>query len=632
MYNHRGEHHSVKFNLGDLNIITGSNGTGKTALIKITEYCLGSKSCRIPEGVTRDNIDWVGLKLQLKIGQAFVARKIPVGDKKSSEEIFYKVQPEIETPLHSELKKMDNLNGLKALLTQLCGIKDNIQESSTGRKITATIRQALFYNFQEEDEIATGSTLFHKQKSFAANDMVLTLPYFLGVYDENIIKKIKELQSKKKQLKFLIRKQSEFEAVKGSDLSLAKNLILEAQNIGLFNIDCFPQTWKECIKILKEIQDAPLEYAESFTGTNEVFDNLIEENEYLRNELIHIKREIKSLEDLKIYQTNFSDESKSQLSKMKSIELFDEVNDNLIYCPICESKISDKKLPSLKELEKSSEQLKSQIRALEEYSPQMQKVLEDLKTKKRSIEIKLKENKISRKKIQESNLLLKQIKENSEKQLYLRGKIDLYINSVFGLDEDTDFKSEIEGINNEISQLKEETDPENYDKRMKKILEKINKNMTEWSNFLELQHPGCELSFDPKKLTLMVHLEKGPSEMVNIGSGATHLGHHILVHLALHKLFIENNRPVPRFLFIDQPSQNNFLPENASKERIERERKTVLDVYKLLFKFINETKPDFQIIVTDHADFSDKFFQDHLIDVWEPQKGLVPKKWIEKDN
>lgn len=632
LYNHEGDFHSIEFRIGDLNIITGASGTGKTALIRITEYCLGSKDCRIPEGPPVDDVDWVGLKLQLKNGQAFIARKIPIEGNKTSEDIFYKVQPEVEIPSHSELEKICNLEVLKALLTQLCGIDDNIEKSSTGKKITAQIRHALFYNFQEQTELTTNDFLFHKQNSPAVHDMKLTLPYFLGAYGDDLMKKINELKAKNKKLTLLRRKQSEFEAVKGSDISLAKNLLLEAQNIGISTFEIIPNTWEDCIKLLQEIRDLPLEYSESFVDTNDSFDRLMNEYNALIVELSSIRREIKSIEDLKTYQSGFSNETKSQLLKIKSIELFDDEENSSIQCPICSSEITNKEIPTLMDLKNSSKQLESRIRSVEENSPQMQKVLEDLKIKRQELELKTKENRSFRRKIQDSNIRLKKIKENSEKKIYLRGQIDLYLDSISYLAEDVDLQSEIDKITNRISDLKEETHPEKYNERMKKILDEINENMNGWANSLELQHKGRPLFFDPKKLTILVDLEKGLRDMVKIGSGATHRGYHILAHLAIHKLFVDHNRPVPRFLFIDEPSQSNFLSENATEEEKKRESKAVLDIYKLLFRFIKDMEPDFQIIVTDHADFSDEFFKDSLIDTWGPNNALVPYKWIKKDN
>jgi len=58
---------------GQLNIITGASKTGKTALIEIVDYCMGSSECRIPEGVIRRAVEWVGVRLSVRDGHVFVA-------------------------------------------------------------------------------------------------------------------------------------------------------------------------------------------------------------------------------------------------------------------------------------------------------------------------------------------------------------------------------------------------------------------------------------------------------------------------------------------------------------------------------------------------------------------------------
>ena len=56
------EHQRVlSFELGKVNIITGESKSGKTALINIVDYCLGSRECKIADGV----IMFIGLLLLL---------------------------------------------------------------------------------------------------------------------------------------------------------------------------------------------------------------------------------------------------------------------------------------------------------------------------------------------------------------------------------------------------------------------------------------------------------------------------------------------------------------------------------------------------------------------------------------
>jgi len=46
-----------------------------------------------------------------------------------------------------------------------------------------------------------------------------------------------------------------------------------------------------------------------------------------------------------------------------------------------------------------------------------------------------------------------------------------------------------------------------------------------------------------------------------MGSAANWIGYHLIAHLGLHKHFVERDRPVPRFLILDQPTQAYFPPD-----------------------------------------------------------------------
>ena len=69
-----GRQRLVPFGPG-LNIITGASGTGKSALIKAVDYCLGSSECELPAHIRRHSIA-VGVKWVAgddeKIGRAHV--------------------------------------------------------------------------------------------------------------------------------------------------------------------------------------------------------------------------------------------------------------------------------------------------------------------------------------------------------------------------------------------------------------------------------------------------------------------------------------------------------------------------------------------------------------------------------
>src|SRR5688500_12245310 len=69
--------HPVEFWLGKLNVITGASETGKSALIEIIDYCLGSDRHGVYRSDELDSVGWYGLMLRIDGRPVFVARRAP---------------------------------------------------------------------------------------------------------------------------------------------------------------------------------------------------------------------------------------------------------------------------------------------------------------------------------------------------------------------------------------------------------------------------------------------------------------------------------------------------------------------------------------------------------------------------
>ena len=62
---------------GRLNIISGVSRTGKSAIIPIIDYCLGSDRCTIPTGIIRQKTAWFGVVVRTSEGEKLFARREP---------------------------------------------------------------------------------------------------------------------------------------------------------------------------------------------------------------------------------------------------------------------------------------------------------------------------------------------------------------------------------------------------------------------------------------------------------------------------------------------------------------------------------------------------------------------------
>ena len=65
------------------NVITGGSKTGKSAVIPIVDYCLGSDRCAVPVSTIRDSCSWFGVVVDTDEGQKLLARREP-GEQQST--------------------------------------------------------------------------------------------------------------------------------------------------------------------------------------------------------------------------------------------------------------------------------------------------------------------------------------------------------------------------------------------------------------------------------------------------------------------------------------------------------------------------------------------------------------------
>ena len=78
----------VWFQTGTVNVITGESRTGKSAVIPIIDYCLGSSKCAIPIDVIRRSASWYGVTVVTeKDEHILVARRSPQDNGKTSTEM-----------------------------------------------------------------------------------------------------------------------------------------------------------------------------------------------------------------------------------------------------------------------------------------------------------------------------------------------------------------------------------------------------------------------------------------------------------------------------------------------------------------------------------------------------------------
>lgn len=189
LYNHTGERRDLLLKPGCLNIITGSSGTGKSALSTILDYCFGARDHEVAAGPIRDTVSWYGVLLKVGEGQLFIARRNPYPEGATTGEAFVLEGDEVVLPESAPTAANASIDSVKRLLEDKLGIAPNLHtppEGQTRPPLIATVRHALTFCIQKQTEIVSDRYLFHgSENNFYAQAIKGTPPYFLGVIRED---------------------------------------------------------------------------------------------------------------------------------------------------------------------------------------------------------------------------------------------------------------------------------------------------------------------------------------------------------------------------------------------------------------------------------------------------------------
>lgn len=55
-------------------------------------------------------------------------------------------------------------------------------------------------------------------------------------------------------------------------------------------------------------------------------------------------------------------------------------------------------------------------------------------------------------------------------------------------------------------------------------------------------------------------------------------------------------------------------------------------MFQLIFRVVGELSPGFQVLVTEHADIDEAWFQGAVIERWRGGLKLIPEDWYEGED
>jgi len=636
LYSQHGESRVLSFRPNEMNIITGDSKTGKSALISIVDYCLGSSSCNVPEGVIRRSVKWYGVRLSDGSSQHFVGRRSPESGGTTTSDAYYIVGKQISIPPANDISVTTNIDSVVERLTSVVGIGLNLHEPPEGQTrdpLAANLRHALAFVFQPQIEISQPRFLFHNQSNnWIAQSMKDTLPYFLGAVDKDFVSKKKRLNDLRRRLREQERLLTRIQTMAGEGLSGAAPLLAEARDMGLLPPDATPTSPEDTVALLRSAlavspEDQLNRYEESIDQAE--LDRLSNERTILRDRHSRQQNELNAMRSLLDDESGFSTEAKEQVSRLSSIGVFRAAEDGC--CPLCEQPTPEH-VPSVRQVRGELQRAAEQLGAVARSTPGLEALIVEQESDVAETRGLLRENRAAREALRRSDDRLVGLRDEAARRAHVLGRISLFSESLPQLDESSDLRQEIAEIQREIERIEGELSDEGLQERLDSILSIVGNRLTEWAGRLEHEFGGNPFRLDVRRLQVVADIETGPIPMSRMGSAANALCCHIIAHLALHVWFVRNARPVPRFLFLDQLSQAYFPADRelvGLKGNInDKDRRAVIGILQLIRDVVDELRPGFQVIVTEHADVIENWYQAAIVERWRDDKALIPVTWL----
>lgn len=639
LYSKSGEQRILSFDTGKVNIITGDSKTGKTAIIDIVDYCLGSGDFKVAEGVVREYVWWYAVRYQLKQGQILVARPNPTKYQNSASTVYFMQGDTVGIPAFTELKSNINTDTLLQKLANIIGIDEYTHQADgyTRPETPVTFKHSRFYCFQPQTDIDQRDFLFYNQKKDIWTEQAMkdTLPYFLGAIETESIKLERQIAEKKRNLNRLERELKDAQSIVDKTMGQVFDLVNEAKQVGLVQINEVPKDREEGLEILQTISSQDI-LQENPDAENQILISLQSQRVNINKELDSLRQTIKATEDYQKETQGYESEAGYQALRLESINIYPknkEVNNSI--CPLCSQELENK-IPKIEQIEQSLLGLQANLEVTKRERPRLKGYLDNLYKQQNELKNQIQEIEKAINTIYKENEQAKKLKDLNIRKGRVLGRISLYLESKIEISDFSETTQKITLLKSEIDTLQKQLYAEDKDDKLETILDQLSLQMTSWAKELELEFKDRTIKFDIKKLTLfIISTDKPKIRFDQTGSGENWVAYHLLIHFALHKYFILNQRPTPNFLILDQMSQAYFPPEKDLKGTGEVEQSeddiAIKRFFDFVFKRTDELEGNFQTIIIDHAKLKDEKFEQAIKEEWRKGIKLVPVKWTETD-
>ncbi|WP_328397978.1 DUF3732 domain-containing protein [Nocardia sp. NBC_00416] len=625
-----GQVRTVPFRTGTLNIVTGDSRRGKSALLTIIDYCLASSDYPVKAGKVRKYVGVYAVTLVKPGQQLFVARRAPERGAAISTVLCVLSQaPATPPPPLEELSFTTPLDVAKDLLSDFSGIDRTVKVPAAGAQtIAPSIRHALYFCFQGQNEVANPDLLFHSQgKEWRPNTIRGVIPYFLGAVDP-------EQAALRGRLRLLRRDLSDLEAKLAQSRNLgpasgqARALLAEAVEAGLLQRRDSEPTAVEVASLLRSALEGRIQLVPEADNDNDPLAAATGRRTQLRRAVGQSRIRIADLKRALEENDDFAGHAHEQRTRLASLGLMrvDQDASQAAHCPVCESPIASAN-STVAAIMHDLERLDGDLHVIGSDTPALQRQLAQEEEQLQRLRAALTRNQDEINEISAGLRALQQEPDDTQRAAHVRGRISLYLDTTAQHVSAPQVEDRREDLQRQIAELEDLLSDDTQDDRLTSYLSLISQNIRTKAAALGLDHSETPIRLDVNRLTVVADTNDGPVRLADMGSAENHLGYHIATLLSLHEWFGEHRGPVPRTLILDQPSQVYFPPDYGEPTR---DLSHLLNVYQTIVNTTQALDGALQVIVVEHADLAEPLFRDHVVERWRysNSQALVPPEWI----
>ncbi|EAP84029.1 DUF3732 domain-containing protein [Sulfitobacter sp. EE-36] len=632
----------VGFEAGKINVITGATKTGKSAIIPIIDYCLGSSSCSIPVGIIRKSSAWFGVVVDTIQGQLLIARREP-GEQKSTDDFFILEGSSVEIP-HAIPGKNKDRSQLKRDLDRMAGLPGLGFEpgSENPSKTRPAFRDLMAFTFQPQNVVANPDVLFFKADTTEHREKLKTIfPYILGAVTLTTLLTRYEIEQLSRDLR---RKEARLTAEARSTEAWRAEVsawFRQAQEFGLLSPEQqVPSDWNETVDLLRSVSE--------------------QRESNARPGLSGMSQALKRLETLRRDETDTSKrlfKHRGNLNEMRRlIESSDKYGDALriqrdrlslsTWLRTLGNPNGDDVLARLEDHQRW--QIDSLCSALEQVEIQAssQPMLSDRMDKemireRAAAEVEFgnlseirQEMRELEKRSEEVNAELKRSEDISR----FLGRLTQALTVYDRADQTGPLRQEVNSMKERIEELKNGISDGEIARRQRNALLEVDAEAMRLVKHLDAENPNNPIRLMIRELTVQVVDDGKEAYLWEVGSGANWLAYHVAMLLALHVYFLKTpHHPVPSFLVFDQPSQVYFPRALVEREGVstdvewrDEDIRAVQKIFGAFSSVMEGAANRLQIIVLDHAgeDVWGDFEHVYKVAEWRDGEKLIPDSWL----